>query len=199
VADGPAVADAHARALRAGQTLPRTLELVEALRCEHARIPVVLMGYANPLLQYGTGAFFEDARRCGVDGLIVVDQPLEHAAPWADLARAAGVDLVRMLAPTTPEERVGQILSEAEGFAYLVTRTGITGSVMADPTAVQAKVAQLRHGSDLPLAAGFGISCADDIAALGGCVDLAVVGSCLVDALSQGLPALAERLRTLRG
>lgn len=199
VADGPVVAAAHVRALRSGQTLRRTLELVGALRREHAGIPVVLMGYANPLLQYGPESFFADARRSGVDGLIVVDLPLEHAAPWADLARAAGIDLVRMLAPTTPEERAGQILSEAEGFAYLVTRTGITGSVAADPAAVQARVAQLRHGSDLPLAAGFGISSAGDIAALGGCVDLAVVGSCLVDALSHGLPSLEERLRQLRG
>lgn len=198
VADGPVVADAHARALRAGQTLPRTLELVEALRCEHAQIPIILMGYANPLLQYGPEAFFEDARRCGVDGLIVVDQPLEHAASWAALARAAGIDLVRMLAPTTPEERARQILSEADGFAYLVTRTGITGSGAADPADVQARVAALRRVSSLPLAAGFGISTARDIAALGGCVDLTVVGSCLVDALLQGLPILAERLRQLR-
>jgi len=198
VADGPVVADAHVRALRSGQTLRRTLELVGTLRREHAQIPIILMGYANPLLQYGPEAFFEDARRCGVDGLIVVDQPLEHAASWAALARAAGIDLVRMLAPTTPEERARQILSEADGFAYLVTRTGITGSGAADPADVQARVAALRRVSSLPLAAGFGISTARDIAALGGCVDLTVVGSCLVDALLQGLPILAERLRQLR-
>lgn len=196
VADGPIVAKAHERALRGRQTLPGVLELVSRFRERDATTPVVLMGYVNPVLNFGVESFFRDASRRGVDGVIVVDLPLEHAAPWETAAATRGVALVPLLAPTASEERERQILLSADGLVYMVTRTGITGPRGIDVDGVKERLRRVRQASSIPVAAGFGIRSAEQARALAGAVDLVVVGSLFVETLARGGEGALEALGT---
>ncbi|WP_083385741.1 tryptophan synthase subunit alpha [Methylomonas sp. LWB] len=129
VADGPVIQAAHIRALAAGQTTQRTLELVTKLREWDNQTPVVLMGYLNPVLQYGKDNLMQDAVKSGVDGLILVDLPLEYSGPYHEAARKAGLHLIRMTAPSSDDERLAKLLPEASGFVYHVNLNGVTGAV----------------------------------------------------------------------
>jgi tryptophan synthase alpha chain len=187
MADGPAIQASSLRALKAGQTLRRTLDMVAAFRADDQRTPLVLMGYYNPIYVYGGERFCRDAAAAGVDGLIVVDLPPEEAGELLGPARAAGLDLIFLAAPTTSDERLGVVLGEARGFLYYVSITGITGTASAAATDVAAAIARIRRQTSLPIAIGFGIRSAEQARAMALIGDAAVVGSALVATVAANL------------
>ena len=187
MADGPSIQAAGLRALDAGQTLKRTLAMVEAFRRDDDQTPVVLMGYYNPIYIYGVDKFLEDALAAGVDGLIVVDLPPEEDEELCLPALAAGVNFVRLATPTTDDARLPAVLRNTSGFVYYVSITGITGAGSATATSVAEAVARLRRHTDLPVAVGFGIRTPEQAAEVARVADAAVVGSALVDRVAGAL------------
>lgn len=191
MADGPAIQAAGLRALDAGQTLGKTLDLVRAFRDGDDRTPIVLMGYYNPFYAYGVGRFLKDAKEAGVDGLIIVDLPPEEDAELCLPARAAGIDFIRLATPTTDDARLPAVLKNASGFLYYVSVAGVTGAATGARAAVDQAVSRLKAASGLPVAVGFGIKTAQDAAATARIADLVVVGSALVERLAANLPSPA--------
>ncbi|MCC7272880.1 MAG: tryptophan synthase subunit alpha [Alphaproteobacteria bacterium] len=189
MADGPAVQAAGLRALAAGQTQRRTLAMVRDFRRTDDVTPIVLMGYFNPILQYGIERFCADASAAGVDGLIVVDLPPEEAEPLATPAATHGIDLIRLVAPTTPDARMPKVLDGASGFVYAVAVTGITGTVSAAQDAINALVARIRRHTTLPVAVGFGIKTPAQAAAVAAVAEGAVVGTAIVQRVADGIGA----------
>lgn len=187
MADGPAIQLAAQRALKAGATMDRTLELVRALRRTDDATPVILMGYYNPIYAHGVERFVTEAREAGVDGMIVVDLPPEEADELLLPLRAVGLDFVFLTAPTTDDPRLPVVLARASGFVYHVSITGVTGTASASREAIAAAVARLRRHTDLPVAVGFGIRTPEQAAAVAEVADAAVVGSALVQMLADGL------------
>jgi len=187
MADGPAIQDAGQRALKAGMTLRGTLAMVRSLRRNDDATPIVLMGYYNPIYRYGAEVFARDAVSAGVDGVIVVDLPPEEDSELTGLARAAGLDVIRLATPTSDDGRLPVIVGRASGFIYYVAIAGITGTRSADSAEVAAAVARLRRFTDLPVAVGFGIKNPEQAAAVGRAADAAVVGSSLVQRLAANL------------
>lgn len=186
MADGPAIQAADLRALAGGMTLIKTLQMVRDFREANQSTPLVLMGYFNPVYAYGVEKFVRDAAASGADGLIIVDLPPEEDAELRVPAQAAGLDLIRLLTPTTTPERLDAVLQNASGFLYYVSVAGITGSKSASPQAVQAHLAQIREKTGLPVAIGFGIRTPDDVRALAPYGDAIVVGSALVEKMGRG-------------
>lgn len=186
MADGPAIQRAGQRALRAGMTLRRTLDLVRTFREGDATTPIVLMGYFNPIHSFGVAAFVEAARAAGVDGLIVVDLPPEEDAELCLPAKAAGLDFIRLTTPTTDAGRLPTVLQNASGFVYYVSITGITGAASASARGVAPDVARIRDASGLPVCVGFGIKTPEIAAEIAGVADGAVVGSAIVERLAAG-------------
>jgi tryptophan synthase alpha chain len=189
MADGPSIQAAGLRALKAGMTLKKTLEMVRAFRKDDAATPLVLMGYYNPIYIYGVDKFLADAKSDGVDGLIIVDLPPEEDTELCLPAMKAGLNFIRLATPTTDDKRLPAVLANTSGFVYYVSITGITGSAGADSTAVGEAVARIKRHTELPVCVGFGIrtpQAAQDIARH---ADGAVVGSALVDALRASLDA----------
>jgi len=187
MADGPSIQKAAQRALKAGATLAGVLAMVRDFREEDGETPVVLMGYLNPILSYGIPRFCCDAAASGVDGLIVVDVPPEEAEEIAPHARDAGLDLIRLIAPTTDEARLPRVLAATTGFVYYVSITGITGTRSATAEHLAEAVPRVRRHTDLPLAIGFGIRTPQQAAEAARLADAVVVGSALVDTLAAGL------------
>jgi tryptophan synthase alpha chain len=187
MADGPAIQAAGLRALNAGMTLAKTLEIVRAFRRGNAETPVVLMGYYNPIYRYGAERFCRDAFAAGVDGLITVDLPPEEDEELHAPARAAGIDLVSLTAPTSDDKRLPVVLRRATGFVYHVSIAGITGTKSADITDVTKAVARLKRHSPLPVAVGFGIRTPQQAAAVARVADAAVVGTALVERVAREL------------
>lgn len=187
MADGPSIQKAALRALKAGATLSRVLAMVRDLRKEDAAVPVVLMGYYNPILSYGVDRFCTDAAASGVDGLIVVDVPPEEADEIEPQARAQGLDLIRLVAPTTDEARLPRVLGATSGFVYYVSITGITGTRSAAASDLAAAIPRIRRHTDLPIAIGFGIRTPAQAAEAARIADGAVVGTALVDTLAASL------------
>jgi tryptophan synthase alpha chain len=187
MADGPVIQAASLRALKAGMTLAKTLEILRNFRKRDGETPVVLMGYYNPIYRYGVKRFLEDARRAGCDGLIVVDLPPEHDDELCEPALAAGIDFVRLATPTTDDQRLPAILNRAGGFLYYVAIAGITGTKSAKAAAMAAAVARLKRHTDLPIAVGFGIKTPRQAAEVARSADAAVVGSALVERLAARL------------
>lgn len=181
MADGPAIQAAGLRALKAGMTLKRTLELVQQFRSKNMETPVILMGYTNPILAYGMENFACDAAQCGVDGVIIVDLPPEEAEEFTKSACSVSLDLIRLVTPTTDEARLQKILQGASGFLYYVSITGVTGTASADVQKVGAHIAQIKSRTDLPVAVGFGIKTPEDAAKMAAIADAVVVGSALVE------------------
>jgi tryptophan synthase alpha chain len=197
MADGPTIAEAGQRALRAGQTLKKTLGMVERFRGAGFDTPIILMGYANPVLAYGEG-FCSDAAAAGVDGLIIVDLPPEESGPLETQAKAGGLDLIRLATPTTKERRIDEVLRGASGFLYYVAVAGVTGGRSAEARDLGDAITRLRAHTDLPIAAGFGIKDAASAGAAANCADAVVVGSAIVKALAlEGVDAAVELARTL--
>jgi tryptophan synthase alpha chain len=187
MADGPSIQAAGLRALKAGTTLVKTLDLVRAFRAEDETTPIVLMGYYNPVYVHGVPAFLEEAKAAGVDGLIIVDLPPEEDAELCLPARAAELDFIRLATPTTDDARLPKVLENTSGFVYYVSLTGITGAALVDYSSVEAAVARIKRHTSLPIAVGFGVKTAENAAAIARYADGVVVGTALVDALAASL------------
>ncbi len=187
MADGPAIQMSSQRALKAGQTLKRTLDMVRGFRAADDATPLVLMGYYNPIYIYGVERFLRDAGAAGVDGLIVVDLPPEEDEELCLPALAAGLNFIRLATPTTDDRRLPAVLANTSGFVYYVSITGITGAAAPDAAAVATAVARIKRHTRLPVAVGFGVRTAAQAAAIAADADGVVVGSALVNALAASL------------
>ena len=187
IADGPAIQGAGRRALEAKQTLPATLKMVKRFRAGDPDTPLILMGYYNPIYIYGVEAFLADAKAAGVDGLIVVDCPPEEDDEICLPARRAGLAFVRLVAPTTSDDRLPEILANAGGFVYFVSITGITGAAAPDVKLVGEAVARLKRRTKLPIAVGFGVKNPESARAIAETADGVVVGSSIVEAIRLSL------------
>ncbi len=179
LADGPVIQRASARALAAGVSLPRVLELARELRGETA-VPIVLLTYYNPLHAFGLKAFAHGAAEAGVDGVIVADLPPEEAGPLVTEAQAAGLDLIHLVAPTSPPDRMRLIARRSRGFIYFVSLTGVTGARATLPPDLAEHLRQLRAVTTKPICVGFGISTPEQVAAVAPYADGVIVGSALV-------------------
>ncbi len=189
MADGPTIQRAGLRGLKAGATLARTLAMVQDFRLDDSDTPVILMGYLNPIASYGPQRFCTDAAAAGVDGLIVVDLPTEEADLLAGPARTNGLDIIRLVAPTTDDARLPLVLRGSSGFVYYVSITGITGTRSASVASLAAAVPRVRAATDLPIAIGFGVRTPAQAAEAVRVADAAVVASALIDTLSASLDA----------
>ena len=189
MADGPSIQAAGLRALKAGMTLKKTLEMVRGFRKDDDTTPLVLMGYYNPIYIYGVDKFLADAKSAGVDGLIIVDLPPEEDTELCLPAMKAGLNFIRLATPTTDDRRLPAVLANTSGFVYYVSITGITGSASADSTAVGEAVARIKRHTRLPVCVGFGIRTPDAARAIAEHANGAVVGTALVDALHASLDA----------
>ena len=187
MADGPSIQAASQRALAAGQSLAGTLDMVRAFRQTNDTVPIVLMGYYNPIYIYGAARFIADAVAAGVDGLIVVDLPPEEDAELCLPAMAGGLNFIRLATPTTDDKRLPEVLKNTSGFVYYVSITGITGSAAPQAQDVAANVARIQRHTDLPVCVGFGIRTPEQAKAMSEISDGAVVGSALVDVISAHL------------
>ncbi|MCJ2032647.1 tryptophan synthase subunit alpha [Methylobacterium sp. J-068] len=189
MADGPAIQAAGLRALKGGQGVARTLELVRRFRDGNTETPVILMGYFNPIHTYGVARFLDDALAAGIDGLIVVDLPPEEDDELCLPALAKGLAFIRLATPTTDEKRLPAVLANTAGFVYYVSITGITGTATPNFDRVAEAVGRIRRHTDLPIVVGFGVRTGADAAAIARGADGVVVGSALVDALRGTLDA----------
>jgi tryptophan synthase alpha chain len=180
------------RALKAGQRMTRTLELVRAFRKDDDATPIVLMGYYNPIYIYGVDRFLADATAAGVDGLIVVDLPPEEDGELCLPALKAGLNFIRLATPTTNDKRLPAVLNNTSGFVYYVSITGITGMAAPDTSKVIAAVARIKRHTSLPVAVGFGVRTAAHAQAIARGADGVVVGSALVEAVRSSLDAAGK-------
>nr|WP_246495281.1 tryptophan synthase subunit alpha [Ameyamaea chiangmaiensis] len=206
-ADGPTIQAAAVRGLKGGSTMARVLDMVATFRRDDDDTPIILMGYCNPIDSYGPARFCVDAARAGVDGLIIVDLPPEESDLIDAPARDAGLDIIRLVAPTTTDDRLPRVLDGASGFIYYVSITGVTGTRTASEAELAAALPRLRAVSDLPVAIGFGIRTPDQAATAVRAADAAVVASALIATLEATLdegaatartvPAVLEQLRSI--
>jgi tryptophan synthase alpha chain len=187
MADGPSIQAAGLRALKAGMTLKKTLEMVRGFRAHDNATPLVLMGYYNPIYIHGVDRFLADAKSAGVDGLIIVDLPPEEDTELCLPAMQAGLNFIRLATPTTDDRRLPAVLANTSGFVYYVSITGITGSASADSNVVGEAVARIKRHTQLPVCVGFGIRTPQAARAIAEHADGAVVGTALVDALRGSL------------
>jgi tryptophan synthase alpha chain len=200
MADGPAVQAAGLRAHKAGASVRRTLDMVaEFRRSGDNETPVVLMGYFNPIYIFGVEAFCAEARKAGVDGLIVVDLPPEEDHELRPHAIASGLDIIRLATPTTDAARLPKVLEGASGFIYYVAVLGITGTKSGAIEQIQASVERIRKSTDLPIAVGFGIKTPEQAAEIARVADAAVVGSALVEIIGSKGDTVRSALRFVEG
>ena len=186
MADGPAIQLAAQRALEAGMTLRKTLELVKAFREQDDTTPIVLMGYYNPIYSMGVETFLAEAKAAGIDGLIVVDLPPEEDDELCLPAAKAGLNFIRLATPTTDDKRLPKVLQNSSGFVYYVSITGITGAAAANAAKVGPEIARIKAATDLPVCVGFGIRTPEAAQELASVSDGAVVGSAIVQELAAG-------------
>ena len=189
MAEGPPVQMSSTRALKAGQTMARTLDAVRAFRTGDRDTPIVLMGYYNPIYSYGNERFLDDAREAGVDGLIVVDLPPEADDELCLPALARGLNFIRLATPTTDDKRLPAVLANISGFVYYVSILGITGTASPDAGKVAQAVERIKRHTILPVVVGFGVKTAAQAQAIGRAADGVVVGSALVSAVRETLDA----------
>lgn len=197
MADGPTIQLASERALQSGTTLRGVLDMVARVRL-HSNVPIVLMGYYNPVFCYGLEAFASDAASAGVDGLLLVDLPPEEAGELHPFLKQAGIDLITLLAPTSDAVRSTRLAAAGEGFLYYVSMTGVTGTQQVDAGAISVAVRMLKEHSPVPVAVGFGVSTPEDAKAVAAIADAVVVGSALVKLIAEfsGSPHLLEEVRS---
>lgn len=180
MADGPAIQLAGQRALAAGQTLLKTLDLAREFRKQDQDTPIVLMGYYNPIYNIGVETFLDAALEAGIDGLIVVDLPPEMDDELCIPALAKGINFIRLATPTTDDRRMPTVLRNTSGFVYYVSMNGITGSALPDLSKIEEAVRRIKSHTDLPVCVGFGVKTADHAKAIGAAADGVVVGSAIV-------------------
>lgn len=181
MADGPTIQRASERALAHGVSLRRVLAMVQEFRSANADTPVVLMGYANPIEAYGVDAFARDAAAAGVDGVLVVDYPPEECAAFAAAMKAAGIDPIFLLAPTSGEERFAEVAAAGSGYIYYVSLKGVTGSAKLDLGEVARRIPLIREKVGLPVGVGFGIRDAETARQIGAVADAVVIGSRIIE------------------
>jgi tryptophan synthase alpha chain len=204
MADGPVIQRATERALAGGATLAGVLDMVADLR-RRIDTPIVLFSYANPLYRMGFERFASRAASAGVDGVLALDVPLEESASLRSWVRAAGLDMIYLLSPTTTRERMRQAGDLGSGFVYAISRLGVTGVRQSLAAGVRDLVGRVREATDLPIAVGFGVSSAEHVEGICQWADAAVVGSALVSVIEQhgAAPDLTDRVaayvRALKG
>lgn len=181
MADGPTIQAAALRALHNGGSVARTLEMVREFRKGNDATPVILMGYYNPVYHYGVEAFCKDAKKAGVDGLILVDLPPEEEGELTP--HLGGLDFIRLIAPTSLDTRLPLLLENASGFVYYISVAGITGQKSAEAVSVAAAVKKIKKVRDLPVAVGFGVSTPEQVKEIGKSAELVVVGSAIIKAM----------------
>lgn len=186
MADGPSIQLAGQRALDAGMTLARTLDMVRAFREQDDETPIILMGYYNPIYHTGVAAFLDQAKSAGIDGLIVVDLPPEEDEELCLPAAEAGLHFIRLATPTTDDKRLPAVLQNTSGFVYYVSITGITGAAEAVAGDVGPEVARIKASTDLPVCVGFGVKTPERAAEIARVADGVVVGSAIVDQIGDG-------------
>jgi len=184
LADGPVIQRATERALASGTTLAQVLDMVGRLRSS-VKAPIVIFSYANPIFRLGAERFADRAREAGVDGVLVLDLPIEEADEFRNMLAVRGIDTILLLSPTTSNERLRQAAALGSGFLYAISRLGVTGVRDQLADGAEAMVARIRTVSDLPLALGFGISKPEHVRAVGQWADAAVVGSALVNVIAE--------------
>ncbi|MDB5734578.1 MAG: trpA [Alphaproteobacteria bacterium] len=194
MADGPAVQASSVRALKAGASLPKVLEMVRKFRKADGITPIVLMGYYNSIHAFGTARFVHDAAAVGVDGLIVVDLPIEEDEVLRVPALAQGVDLIRFVTPTTDDARLKCIVADASGYLYYVSVAGVTGTKSVPEEEVRAAIARVRAATGLPCTVGFGIRSPEQAAAIARIADGVVVGSAIVGKVADNLSAGKDKI-----
>jgi len=197
IGDGPVIQRAGERALRAGTTLHKVLEIARQIR-SRSEIPLLLFTYLNPVLRYGLEALVKDAAAAGIDGCLLIDASVEEAGDYVRVMRAAGLDTVFLASPTSSPRRLQLVAQYSSGFVYLISRTGVTGERDSISDAVAPLVARMRAVTDLPLAVGFGISRPEHVAELGRQVEAVVVGSAIVHLIERNLdnPSLDIQLES---
>ena len=184
LADGPVIQRATERALASGTTLAGVLDMVGRLRAD-LRAPIVIFSYANPILRLGAERFADRARDAGVDGVLVLDLPIEEAEEFRALLGSRGIDTILLLSPTTTDERLRRAASLGSGFLYAISRLGVTGAREHVASGAQEMVERIRAVSTLPVALGFGISKPEHVREVGRWADAAVVGSALVNVIAE--------------
>lgn len=192
MADGPAIQLSSQRALKGGQTMLKTLDMVRRFRKNDDTTPLVLMGYYNPIYVYGNERFLKDAKEAGVDGLIVVDVPPEADEELCIPAMRHGLNFIRLATPTTDAKRLPVVLQNTSGFLYYVSITGITGAAAPDVNAVHKEVARIKSSTDLPVCVGFGVKAGPQAKAIAAGADGVVVGSAIVQAIEKTLNSSGE-------
>ena len=192
MADGPAIQASSQRALKAGQTTRKTLEMVREFRATDDATPIVLMGYYNPIYVYPGDRFLDDAKEAGVDGLIIVDLPPEEDDELCIPAMERGISFIRLATPTTDNKRLPKVLTNSSGFVYYVSINGITGTAAPDSASVGEHVARIKAATDLPIAVGFGVKTPEQARELGRLADGVVVGSVLVNTIAGNLDASGQ-------
>jgi tryptophan synthase alpha chain len=208
MADGPAIQASSLRALKSGQNMKKTIEMVRRFRADDPDTPIVLMGYYNPIWVYGREAFLKDAKDAGVDGLIVVDVPPEADDELCLPAVEKGLNFIRLATPTTDANRLPAVLANTSGFVYYVSITGITGAAAPVVTDVKQQVGRIKSQTRLPVVVGFGVRTPEQVKALAQGSDGVVVGSALVNAIQESLdgggkpsgqtvPAVLELVKSL--
>lgn len=186
MADGPTIQLAGQRALEAGMTLQKTLNLARAFREDDQTTPIVMMGYYNPIYSRGVESFLAEAKDAGIDGLIVVDLPPEEDSELCLPAQAAGLNFIRLATPTTDEKRLPRVLQNTSGFVYYVSITGITGAAEAQAVDVGPEVARIKSAAALPVIVGFGVNTPEKSKAIAEVADGVVVGSAIVGKIGAG-------------
>jgi len=201
MADGPTIQLAGGRALTAGANMKQTLQMVRDFREGNTDTPIVLMGYFNPIMQYGSDKFMNDAADAGIDGLIIVDLPPEEADEALSAAKAKNIDIIRLITPTTTKERLPKVLEGASGFLYYVSITGVTGAASANLSAIKPHIEEIKTHTDLPIAIGFGIRTPEDAREMAALGDAIVVGSSIVQTIAdtQSAEAVSEQVASLAG
>ena len=197
MADGPAIQKANIRSLGAGTTTAAVLGIAAMFRARHPDVPLVLMGYANPMVRRGAGWFADAAQQAGVDGVICVDIPPEEDDALGPALRSKGIAPIRLATPTTDHRRLPQVVAGSEGFLYYVAVAGITGMQQAAIESIETNVARIKQATDIPVAVGFGVRTPEQAADIARVADGVVVGSALVDLVAEHGTDAPEHLRAL--
>jgi tryptophan synthase alpha chain len=181
MADGPSIQESSLRSLNNGHDMNKTFMMIERFRIKDKETPIVLMGYFNPVLQFGIKSFINRCEEVGVDGLIVVDLPIEHSDEICIPAQKSGIDFINFITPTTNKERLRQILDVSSGFLYFVSIAGITGTKAPDNKIIEELIKNVKQNTDLPIGVGFGIKSSSQVEEISNFSDAIVVGSAIVN------------------